>query len=227
MANRHVPAPMTRDSDAVRNRLVEAGLVEFAAHGFNGSSTRSIAKRALTHQPQINYHFGSKDSLWRACLERLLTELDEEVAARNRMVEPHTRVAEFSVVIRSLVTFAARRPELNRIMMHEGSAPSERLDWLVETHLRQRYKALHSRWQQLQLGAEISRMPPAILYHALIGAASLLYANSPEAVLFGIDPSEPDLIEAHADALVEMFLGNLAPPLNNAIAEQTALTTLP
>jgi len=218
---------MTHDSDAVRNRLVEAGLVEFAAHGFNGSSTRSIAKRALTHQPQINYHFGSKDGLWRACLERLLTELDEEVAARNRMLEPRSPAEEFGATIRSLVTFAARRPELNRIMMHEGSAPSGRLNWLVETQLRQRYQVLHSRWQQLQLGTETSLLPPALLYHTLIGAASLLYANSPEAELLGIDPDDPDLIEAHADALVAMFLGNLASAPNNTIAEQTVPTTRP
>jgi len=197
---------MSHSPEAVRDRLVEAALVEFAAHGFNGGSTRSIAQRADTHQPQINYHFGSKDGLWRACLERLLADLDEELAICHAAADANSSVATFEGTIRALVAFAARRPELNRIMMHEGSAPSERLKWLVETHLEDRYQALHSHWQSLHLGVA-SLMPPSMLYHTLIGAASLIYANSPEAELLGIDLNDPGLIEAHADALVEMFLG--------------------
>ncbi len=52
--------------DATRRRLVEAALVEFAAHGYEGASTRVIAERAGVHQPLINYHFRSKADLWRA-----------------------------------------------------------------------------------------------------------------------------------------------------------------
>ncbi|MCP3854227.1 MAG: helix-turn-helix transcriptional regulator, partial [Actinomycetia bacterium] len=59
---------------------MEAALVEFAANGFDGASTRAIASRAGAHQPQINYHFESKDELWRLCLERLLGELDVVIA---------------------------------------------------------------------------------------------------------------------------------------------------
>ncbi len=105
--------------------------------------------------------------------------------------------------------------------MHEGSAPSERLNWLVETHLRQRYQVLHSHWQGLQLGAASSTLPPSMLYHTLIGASSLPYANSPEAELLGIDLNDPDLVEAHADALVEMFLRPFVPVANRSVTETT------
>ena len=41
----------------IRERLLDAALVEFGAKGFDGASTRAIARRIGAHQPQINYHF--------------------------------------------------------------------------------------------------------------------------------------------------------------------------
>jgi len=59
------PRPRRRQAraDATRTALLDAALVEFAANGFEGASTRTIAERAGTHQPQINYHFDSKEAL--------------------------------------------------------------------------------------------------------------------------------------------------------------------
>jgi AcrR family transcriptional regulator len=53
---------------------------EFAAHGFEGASTRAIATAAGTHQPQINYHFDSKDELWKAAVDHLFDRLDQAVS---------------------------------------------------------------------------------------------------------------------------------------------------
>ena len=55
--------------------LLDAAAVEFAAHGFEGASTRRIAERAGAHQPQINYHFASKEQLWRATVDHLFALL--------------------------------------------------------------------------------------------------------------------------------------------------------
>ena len=54
--DRHVPPPPAR-------RCSTPHSTEFAAHGFEGASTRAIAAAAGTHQPQINYHFESKDDV--------------------------------------------------------------------------------------------------------------------------------------------------------------------
>ena len=63
-----------KGSEVVVAQLLDAALVEFAAHGFAGASTRAIAERAGAHQPQINYHFSSKEALWQAAkrIERQL-----------------------------------------------------------------------------------------------------------------------------------------------------------
>ncbi len=203
------PAPgrtrRNRGSEVVRDALINAAIGEFAAHGFDGASTRSIAEAAGAHQSQIAYHFDSKEELWRRCLELLLDELDARIAdaAAGVGADP---VDQFEAVIRGLVAFASRRPELNRIMMHEATSDGERLTWLVEAQVGPRHNALIRAWNRLVAAGRARPIDPDVVYHTLIGAASLLYANAPEAVHFGIDPTDPAVVERHADALVAMFL---------------------
>jgi hypothetical protein len=53
-------------------------------------------------------------------------------------------------------------------------------------------------------------VPPELVYHLLVGAASLLHANAPEVeLLTGLTPGHPEVIDAHADAMVHLFLGEI------------------
>ena len=106
--------------------------------------------------------------------------------------------------IRGLVYLAARRPELNRIMMHEATSPGDRLQWLVDSHLSPRQQLLASGWASLRRAGIASPIEVDAVFHTIVGSASLLYANAPEAELMGLDPSA--LVEQHADALVAVFL---------------------
>lgn len=209
LADRAAPAPgrqrRNRGSEVVRDRLVNAALAEFAAHGFEGASTRRIAEAADAHQSQIKYHFDSKDELWRRCLELLLAELDAAIAAQPGADSDEPRAA-MEAGIRGLVRFAATWPELSRIMMHEATSPSDRLTWLVETHVADRRRVLDAGWARLVEAGTAAPVDVDLLYHTVIGAASLLYANAPEAELMGVEPTDPDVVERHADALVALFL---------------------
>lgn len=203
------PAPgrtrRNRGSEVVREALINAAIEQFGALGFDGTSTRSIADAAGAHQSQIAYHFDSKEELWRRCLDLLMDELDDSIrdAAADVGDDP---VDQFAAVVRGLVAFAARRPELNRIMMHEATSSSDRLAWLVDSQVGPRHRALVDAWKRLVASGRVQPIDADVVYHTLIGAASLLYANAPEAVLLGIDPTSADLVERHADALVTMFL---------------------
>src|SRR5713101_3498767 len=61
----------------IREELLQSALVEFGAKGFDGASTRAIARRVEAHQPQINYHFESKAALWTAAVDYLFGLLGE------------------------------------------------------------------------------------------------------------------------------------------------------
>jgi len=199
-------------SEATRTALLDAALHEFAAHGFEGASTRSIATRAGTHQPQINYHFDSKEALWLAAVEHLFTRLDEAMQRHlpngiDQGFGPDVTRTTFAAGVRSFVRAVAELPELNRIMVQEATIGSDRLSMIVEQHTRQRYQQLAGSWRTLRDRGEVADLDETVVYYSLIGAASLPYVNAPEARLLGLDTTTDVFVEAHADALVTLFLG--------------------
>ena len=195
-------------STATRESLLDAALAEFAAYGFSGASTRSIAAAAGTHQPQINYHFDSKDELWRAAVDHLFSQLDEAVARHLReLPSAADERGRFARGLRAFVRAVAGLPELNRIMVQEATVESDRLRWIVDRHTRPRFEILTADWRRLRSAGEVPDIDDVVVYYSLVGAASLPYVNAPEARLLGHDTLDARFIDAHADALVGLFLG--------------------
>jgi AcrR family transcriptional regulator len=68
-------------AEETRRRLIEAALVTFGRFGFDGASTREIAKRASVNLAAIPYHFGGKEGLHRAVAEHIVAEIDARVGS--------------------------------------------------------------------------------------------------------------------------------------------------
>jgi AcrR family transcriptional regulator len=199
----------------IREALLESALVEFGAKGFDGASTRAIAQRVQAHQPQINYHFESKAALWTAAVDYLFgllgEALDGAIPADLTGMEVTQLASAFADGIRRFVKFAAQHPELNQIMVHEGTAASDRLSWMTETHVKPVFDGIRPAWQMLRDAGVVPPIDSEILYYVLVGAASLPYVNAPEVrLLTGQDPSNPQWISDHAEGLVAILLPELA-----------------
>ncbi len=65
-----------------RQRLIEAALDVFGRQGFEGASTREIAKEANANLAAIVYHFGSKEALHVAVAEYMVGRVSELVGPR-------------------------------------------------------------------------------------------------------------------------------------------------
>lgn len=59
---------------------MEAAIELFAASGFEGASTRTIAERAGVNLPAIQYYFGSKEGLYRAVIEQFSLQMQAGVS---------------------------------------------------------------------------------------------------------------------------------------------------
>ena len=197
----------------MRELLLESALVEFGAKGFEGASTRSIAQRVDAHQPQINYHFASKEALWFAAVDHLFDLLRHELAEPPLPVgsdDPDQLASAFAAAVRRFVAFAAAHPELNRIMVHEGTEDSDRLRWMVERHVRPMHDATRIVWQRLRDAGIAAPIDPTMVHYVIVGAASLPFVNAPEArLLTAVEPTDPAWVEAHADGLVATLLPGL------------------
>ncbi|WP_232425713.1 TetR/AcrR family transcriptional regulator [Mycobacterium sp. JS623] len=206
---------LRRNRSDIREALLESALVEFGAKGFDGASTRAIAARVQAHQPQISYHFESKTALWTAAVDHMFGMLREAIygvfPAKLTGVEVSELAAAFADGIRGFVRFAAEHPELNQIMMHEGTTPSERLTWLTETHIKPFFTGIRAAWQMLRDAGVAAPIDSDIVYYVLIGASALPFVNAAEVrLLTGRDPKSPNWIDAHAEGLVSTLLPGLA-----------------
>src|SRR5205814_1686485 len=67
-----MPVATRKSATERRDEILEAALVEFAAHGFDGGSTEAIAKAVGISQPYVFRLFGTKKELFIATIERCM-----------------------------------------------------------------------------------------------------------------------------------------------------------
>ena len=108
-------------------------------------------------QPSLNYHFRTKQELWEAAVDGLFADFRQVMESRLdglRGVDTRTS-AELSV--REFIEFSARRPQLHRIIMQESKSDSERMDWLVDRHVRPLYDRVVAMFEQLSSDGVVPR----------------------------------------------------------------------
>ena len=78
IAHMEAETPLSNRND-LRLRLLEAGIEVFGRHGFEGASTRMLAKAAGVNLQAIPYHFGSKQGLYLAVAEHIGSRIEAHV----------------------------------------------------------------------------------------------------------------------------------------------------
>jgi AcrR family transcriptional regulator len=199
----------TRPSaDVTRNRILGAALDLFSELSFEGATTRDIAARAGVTQPLLNYHFSSKDELWRAAVDGLFEELAGALTARAEGLRGVDEVTVARLLVREFIYFSASHPQLHRIITQECKTDGPRMDWLVERHIRPRYEETTALFGRLVEQGHLPDIPAAHLYYIVTGAGPTMFVLAPECRrLAGIDPEAADVIEAHADAVTALIFG--------------------
>ncbi len=202
--------PQQRGVDT-RERLVDAALAVFGDVGFEGASTREIARRAGVALAALPYHFTTKEALWRAAADRIFGELATRIGRRLGGLDGVDRATQLRLILREFVRFSADRPELHRFMMQVAFARSERLSWLVETHVRPMYDFVSTMALDAQRQGLAPAGRPAHLHYILIGAATSAYVMRAEfELLTGEDPCSDAMIDDHVATLERMFFPGAA-----------------
>ncbi len=188
-----------------RLRIVNAALAEFAKFGFDGASTRGISQAAEVPHSLVIHHFSSKAELWHetvteaaswylARLFRLEDDLAGDAASRLR-----TFCAEY-------IRFSADHPDFFRMMTQENTLRSERIEWLVEHHVRHLVKRISGLIAEAQAQGRFVEGDPTELLYMFVGAATGPYRSSREIeLLTGNSPHEPARVEEHIRACERLF----------------------
>jgi len=200
---------VTRPSaDPTRDRILAAALDLFSERSFKDATTREIAQRAGVTQPLLNYHYRSKDELWRAAVDALFEKLRGSMSDRLEGLRGVDARTSAMLMVRDFITFSARNPQLHRIITQECKTDGPRMDYLVERHVRPLYDSTIELFEQLTRDGAVPLIAAPHLYYILTGAGPSMFVLGPECRrLSGLDPESDEVIDAHADAVCRLLFG--------------------
>jgi len=124
---------MAWDTERTRRRLLDAALVEFAAHGLDGTTVAAISARAGVNKERLYSYFGDKQTLWQLVLSTELERLAAAVALTGASLED---VGEFAG---ATFDYHAAHPQLARLLQWEGLQDGRAADLTERTaHYREK-----------------------------------------------------------------------------------------
>jgi TetR/AcrR family transcriptional regulator len=194
---------------AVHNRkaILDAALTLLSTHGYEGTTTRAVAKEAGLAPGHLSKYFPSKDALWRSVIEEYNRELHAILDATTDASGSPQAIAR-SILPRFLRFFAVNH-RMTRLMLQEFSTSSPRHDWVVQQvglpvwrRLRPLFEALHSS------RSHAGNLGGAFGYFSLIGSALVFFGSSPEVrAIAGIDPDDESTVDRYIDYVIDTFFG--------------------
>lgn len=88
----------------------------FAGAGFSGATTAQIAEAAGLPKANIHYYFGSKESLYRAVLARILEDWVAPIHGITVEADPRTAIEAY---VRSKMALSKSRPHASKVWANE------------------------------------------------------------------------------------------------------------
>lgn len=200
--------PGNRSSTA--EAILQAALKTFAKNGFDGSSMQEIARLAGVRHTLINYHFGGKEELWCAVMDRLFGELKRYFSALSEVTPDLSALQSLKLICRAFVQVTSRNPERILIVRHELWAGSPRIEWLLQRHVVPVHRFIDSVAERAVAEGSLKRIPAPHFSHILIGAAtSFFLARTFIKEVYGIDSQDPEIVATHANWLIDTLFDGL------------------
>jgi AcrR family transcriptional regulator len=100
-----------------RDRILLAGKESFAAHGYESTTTASIARAAQTSESQIIKHFGSKEGLLEAIFEEGWKRIAEAFGAIDYLPSPS---AKLQALVGLILAKLEEDDQLKQLYLLEG-----------------------------------------------------------------------------------------------------------
>jgi len=197
-------------SRETQENILTAALAVFAEHGYGGTSTHMIAERAGIGQPLVVYHFPTKDDLWLGTAEWTLGRFLEHMRPNFEALEGLDPAVRLSLIFQAFVRFSAKTPELLSLMIDANRRGGPNLDKMIEDQLRPTYERIRELIEAAQGSGAMTPGDPGLLYYSMIAVGAMLFTVNREfEQLTGLDPLEPDMVEAQANLLVRLFFPGL------------------
>lgn len=201
-----------RDAAATQRRLLDAAESQFARHGYAGARLKGIAAEAGVQITLVHHHFGDKDGLYRAVLERLLTPTQ---AGSWTLLQTQPDLESLARGFVTLLThlYGAHR-HLLAILRHETTAGSGVLTGLLRERMTPVAEAATALVLDMQSRGEIRSDLSAVEIVALtMSMAAYPFVDGVvlDTVLPGGVPSGEEALARRREAITLVLMRALAP----------------
>ena len=119
---------MKRPSDITRDRILKTAVKLFAESGYEATSIRTLAAKAHVNQAAINYHFKTKDGLYREVLRDAIHALTEDQLSHAQETQAMPRERALGEFVRQQLRPLSARDDVTRyihILNWEAVQPTE------------------------------------------------------------------------------------------------------
>jgi TetR/AcrR family transcriptional regulator len=155
--------------------LLQAGESAFARHGFEGATLRRIAAAAGVDPALAAHHFGSKEALWEAVIERWALYLAPFIV-ELRELQKHVEIPireRIETAFRQLISAVCEEPEGGALLARISAERGEKLDMMVEKLLRPYHDAFEPLLLEAMRAEVIAEQPLEMLYFMLLHAVTM------------------------------------------------------
>ena len=110
---------MQNSPSDTKEKILAAAKEVFAEQGFEGTTIRAITERAQANVSAVNYHFGSKEELFR----QIIADFTSDIRRCASVLRPAKSFAEFELLLemflRQLTDFAMRELSTVELFFNE------------------------------------------------------------------------------------------------------------
>ncbi len=214
-AQHHPGEPKRKEQS--RTRLAKAKMIRvatpmFAEKGYGATSVSEIEIKANVKRGMLVYHFKTKRNLWMEVADRVFAPVAKrwEEKLQGSLAQHKSPKEKVEILIRDYVRTAAEFPEIGHFYRKVSCEMSWRLEYLVTNYLQPERDYLE------QINAETLWQDPKDLmhwYYILYSSCSAIFSSAPECKMqFGINSLDKEIVEHHADILVNLLLNNSPKP---------------
>ncbi len=187
-----------RDPAATRRRILDEALVCFAAAGYGATSLDSLASGLGLRKQTILHHFGTKEGLLVAVVDRSAAELS--AALEEALARAGPGFDRVEALVRAVFRLAGRRPELLglvREVSRLGPPAATRLVDALDPLVQRARAFLEEEMAAGRMRRQDSRLLLLSAYSTVIGVATEVEVLR----AVGVEPTARSLVRRRAELL--------------------------
>lgn len=199
--------PRSRNAQATRKSILDAGIAEFCEHGLSGASTARIVERAGCNIRMLYHYFQSKELLYKAALQEVYNDLRSQEAGLNILDRPPVEAIEALTAF--TYDYMAATPTFIKMVLAENLLQGEFIR-AIESIPRSSRPLIETIQTLLDRGEAAGVIQPGInamqLYISIV-ALSFIHISSRYtlSVTFGVDLSSEAIVTERRQHVVDLI----------------------